>query len=116
MIHLDAQVTMMRADVARMMAHDGDVARFGDNLFVDLDLSEANLPPGTLIAIGTTLVVVTDKPHSGCARFEARAGGPALEMTRDARWRNLRLRGINVRVVEEGEVANGDGIVVHRVR
>src|SRR4051812_40918763 len=66
---LQAQVTMMRADVAHLMATDGNISRLGDNLFVELDLSAQNLPAGTRLRIGTVLLEVTPKPHTGCKKF-----------------------------------------------
>jgi MOSC domain-containing protein YiiM len=80
----------------------------GDQLIVDFDLSEANCPAGTQLAIGTAVIEVTTKPHNGCAKFADRYGIEA------ARWINsrkdLRLRGICAVVVEPGEVSTGDTI------
>lgn len=111
---LAAQVTLMRADVAALMAADGDIVRFGDNLFVHLDLSEQNLPAGTRLHIGSAVLELTSKPHTGCKKFLARAGTAALAMTRDPRWLADRLRGIHARVLQAGEVANGDVVRVER--
>ena len=81
----------------------------GDQLFVDLDLSPENLPPGSRLQIGTSVIEVTAKPHTGCAKFTARFG---IEATR---WINshkdLRLRGICAIVAEPGTVSPGDPIV-----
>jgi MOSC domain-containing protein YiiM len=80
----------------------------GDQLIVDFDLSEANCPSGTRLAVGTSIIEVTAKPHNGCAKFADRYGIDA------ARWINsrkdLRLRGICAVVVEAGTVAPGDTI------
>ena len=80
----------------------------GDQLIVDFDLSAANAPAGTRLGIGTAVIEVTEKPHSGCAKFADRFGIDA------ARWINsrkdLRLRGICAIVVEAGTVAVGDDI------
>jgi MOSC domain-containing protein YiiM len=111
---LEAQVTAMRADVARLLEPPDGIPAFGDNLFLDLDLSEPNLPPGTLIAVGSALCVVTAKPHTGCRKFAERAGREALEWTKDPAWRAARLRGIHLRVVEAGEVGAGDAVEVRR--
>jgi MOSC domain-containing protein YiiM len=108
----ECQVTVMRADVAHLFARDGDIARFGDNLFVDLDLSEANLPAGSVLAIGGARCVVTAKPHLGCAKFALRAGDAALRFTVQEASRALRLRGVHLRVLVPGEVRPGDAIVV----
>ena len=41
----------------------------GDQLIVDFDLSVDNLPPGTRLRVGTAVIEVTAKPHTGCAKF-----------------------------------------------
>ena len=44
-------------------------------LYLDLDLSHANLPTGSRIQIGESAVIeVTAKPHNGCAKFHRRFG------------------------------------------
>ena len=77
----------------------------GDQLIVDFDLSEANCPAGTRLAVGAAVIEVTTKPHNGCAKFVDRFGIDA------ARWINsrtdLRLRGLCAVVVEPGTVASG---------
>lgn len=110
----DAQVTVMRADVAHMMRPGQDIACLGDNLFVDLDLSEANLPIGSRLHIGGTICEVTPKPHTGCRKFEVRAGRDARELTRLPELVPLRLRGLHLRVRQEGEIRLGDLIRVER--
>ena len=45
----------------------------GDQLFVDLDLSGANLPRGSRLAIGTAIIEVTAVPHTGCKKFSSRS-------------------------------------------
>jgi hypothetical protein len=81
----------------------------GDQLIVDFDLSADNLPAGTRLRVGTAVIEVTTKPHTGCAKFSARFGTDA------ARWVNsrkdLRLRGICAIVVAPGTVSPGDAIV-----
>lgn len=111
---IEAQVTMMRADIAELMAVDGDIARFGDNLFVALDLSADSLPAGSRLGIGTAVAEVTAKPHTGCSKFKARAGADALALTKAEGFEHLRLRGVHLRVIADGEVRNGDAIVVMR--
>jgi MOSC domain-containing protein YiiM len=80
----------------------------GDQLIVDFDLSEANCPAGTRLAVGAAVIEVTAKPHHGCAKFADRYGIDA------ARWINsrkdLRLRGLCAVVIEPGTVAPGDTI------
>ncbi len=111
---IDAQITVMRIDVARLFASGQPLSLFGDNLLVDLDISVANLPAGSRLRLGAALLEVTPEPHTGCIKFRQRFGGDALRLTADRRFRDLRLRGIYTKVVEGGEVAPGDPIEVLR--
>jgi len=82
----------------------------GDNLIVDLDLHENNLPPGTRLRIGPALVEVTDFAHTGCGKFERRYGKAALDLANSPEGSAMRLRGLFVRVIHGGEVQIGDKI------
>lgn len=86
----------------------------GDQVYVDLDLSEENLPAGTLLALGSAVLEVTAKPHTGCHKFRARFGGGALRFVNTGAGGQLRLRGINTRVVQPGVAAVGDAVLVKR--
>jgi len=108
------QLAIMRADVAHLIANGQPPALFGDNLLVQLDLSEDNLPTGTILRIGTARCVVSAEPHNGCNRFAQRFGLAALALTADKRWRNDHLRGIYLTVITAGEVGPGDAIVVEQ--
>jgi MOSC domain-containing protein YiiM len=108
----DAQVTVMGARAAALFADGSDHAAWawaGDQLYVDLDLSVDNLPPRTRLAVGESAVVeVTEEPHLGCGKFIKRYGVDALKFVNSATGRAMRLRGLNARVVEPGEVRRGD--------
>jgi MOSC domain-containing protein YiiM len=106
------QVAMMRADVAHLIANGQHGALFGDNLLVDLDLSEAHLPAGSRLRLGTAICEVSAKPHGPCQQFSRRFGKAALGLVVDKRWRSERLRGVYLRVVERGVVGPGDAIEV----
>ena len=108
----DAQLTLMSARVVDLVA-DGNRERWalaGDQLYVDFDISVANLPPGTRLAVGSAVVEVTPEPHTGCAKFHARFGGDAHRFVNTKQHRHLRLRGLNAKVIEPGTVAGGDEI------
>jgi hypothetical protein len=109
-----AQLTLMNARSAALVA-GGDRERWvlaGDQLYVDLDLSYRNVPPGTLLRIGEQAVVeVTDEPHRGCGKFSARFGVDAMKLVNSAVGRELNMRGINTRVVAGGVVRLGDPVV-----
>jgi len=106
------QITVMRHDVASLLANGQPPELAGDNLFVDLDLSDANLPAGTRLRVGAALVEVTPEPHNGCAKFRARFGTDGLAFVQAKETRHLNLRGIHFRVIESGEVAVGSEITV----
>ena len=108
---LDAQITLMNARVARIVAANGTPAHMaGDNFQVDLDLSEEALPVGTRLRLGEALLEVSPVPHTGCKKFKERFGMEALVWVND--HKDLRLRGVNCRVVEGGAVAVGDTVAV----
>ena len=109
--HPDMALTLMNARFARLLA--GEPHRWalaGDQLYVDLDLSTANLPPGTRLSVGEAVVEITDQPHTGCAKFRRRFGADALRYVNAPEGRRLNLRGVNARVLEGGRVAVGDVI------
>lgn len=106
-----AQLTLMNARVAEAVARTRERwALAGDQLYVDLDLSATNLPPGTRLAIGSAEIEVSDKPHNGCAKFRARYGEDALRFVNSEVGKALHLRGINATVVRSGRVHAGDDI------
>jgi len=106
-----AQVTLMSARAAELIAGEREHWPLaGDQLFVDLDLSGANLPPGTRLAIGSAMVEVTDMPHLGCGKFTKRFGHEARAFVNSPNGVALNLRGINTRVVQSGTVRRGDAV------
>jgi hypothetical protein len=109
--HPDTQLNVINARFSRLVAVDaGRRALAGDQLHLDLDLSEANLPAGTRLALGSALIEVTPPPHTGCAKFAARFGGDAIKFVNSPNGRALRLRGLNARVVIAGTVRAGDTV------
>ena len=105
--HPDMQLTIMNARVIDLVAQGKDRWPLaGDQLYVDLDLSDANLPAGTRLAIGSAVVEVTAVPHTGCRKFMARFGRDAVKFVN---WSpELHYRGINAKVVEQGTIRVGD--------
>jgi MOSC domain-containing protein YiiM len=107
----DAQLTLMNVRAAEAIAGSAEQRPLaGDQLYVDLDLSIDNLPAGTQLAVGDAVVEVTPEPHTGCAKFSARFGTEALKFVNKSPGRELRLRGVNARVVTPGTVRAGDTI------
>jgi hypothetical protein len=107
--HPDYQINIMNSRSAALVAQHSDrwpIA--GDQLYVDLNLGGENLPVGTRLAIGSSVLEVTSPPHTGCAKFMARFGRDATLFVNSREGRELNLRGINARVVKSGTIRVGD--------
>ncbi len=108
---VDRQLTLMNSRMIDVLARTRDRWPLaGDQFFVDLDLSDENLPAGTLLTLGSAMVEVTAAPHTGCAKFIQRFGLEGHRFVNSEQGRALNLRGINARVVEAGEVRQGEAI------
>ena len=105
------QLTVMNTRVIALLAQD---QRFwplaGDQLYVDLDLSLANLPAGTRLAIGSAVIQASPEPHTGCRKFRARYGIDAVRFVGSAVGKELQLRGINASVMVGGTIRVGDAV------
>jgi MOSC domain-containing protein YiiM len=107
----DAQICMMMSECIRAIA--GDKANWppaGDNFFIDMDLTPANMPPGTAFAIGSAKFAVTELPHNGCQSFIERYGHGACLFVNTGIGKVHRLRGIYARVTRNGTVSVGDTV------
>jgi MOSC domain-containing protein YiiM len=107
--HLYAQITVMNARATELLAGTEDRwALAGDQLYVDFDLSDDNLPPGTRLAIGSAIIEVSAEPHTGCKKFSSRFGVEAMKFVNSPEGKRLHLRGINTKVVQGGTIRVGD--------
>jgi hypothetical protein len=105
----ERQVTVMNARVAELVAGGPDrMPLAGDQLYVDLDLSQDTLPAGSLLLVGQAVLRVSEVPHLGCAKFVERFGAEAMRFVNSRTGRQLRLRGMNTQVVVPGTVRLGD--------
>ena len=112
----ERQVTVMNARTAELVAGGMDrMPLAGDQIYVDLDLSVANLPAGSLLSVGEAVLAVSDVPHLGCAKFVERFGAEAMRFVNSRQGRQLRLRGMNTRVVQPGLVRPGDVVTRRQV-
>jgi len=106
-----AQLTVMGHRMVSVLATDpGTQALAGDQLYVDLDLSVENLPAGTRLAVGDAVIEVSAKPHTGCAKFTRRFGDDAVAFVNSETGHELRLRGLNARVITGGTIRPGDKV------
>ncbi len=109
--HPEMQLNLMNARVAALLARTaGRWALAGDQLYVDFDLSEENLPAGTRLAIGEAVIEITAVPHTGCAKFMHRFGAPALKFVNSPTGKAQRWRGVNAKIVTPGAIRTGDAV------
>lgn len=105
------QVTLMNARILRLISGGEErMPLAGDNLVVDLDLSESNIPPGQRLSVGEVVVEVTDVPHNGCGSFLERYGRDAVKFVNSPEGKRMHLRGLHAKVVRAGVVRVGDEV------
>ena len=110
--HPDMQLNIIGARAVDLVARDRSRWPLaGDQLVIDLDLSGANLAPGTRLAIGSAVIEVTAQPHTGCVKFVERFGAEAHQFVNSPVGRELNLRGINAKVVTPGTIRVGDPVI-----
>jgi MOSC domain-containing protein YiiM len=106
------QVAAMDWRIATLLAGGQALELFGDQLFLDLDLSTSALPSGTFLGVGAAVLMVTDEPHVGCGKFARRFGREALAWTARAELTERRLRGVYLQVILGGAIEVGDPVRV----
>ena len=107
--HPEMQINIMNARAIALVAQSDDRWPLaGDQLYVDLDLIDENLPVGTRLALGSAVIEVTAEPHTGCRKFSERFGVDATRFVNSKEGRRLHLRGINAKVVQSGTIRVGD--------
>jgi len=107
--NLKSQITLMNARTVALLAQSEDRWTLaGDQLYVDMDLSDENLSAGTRLALGSAVVEVTDEPHTGCKKFAMRYGTDATKFVNSREGKRLHLRGINARVIQSGTIQVGN--------
>ncbi len=107
----DGQLNVMNARTIALIAQDRERWPLaGDQLYIDMDLSAENLPPGSRLALGTAVIEITAKPHTGCKKFVQRFGTDATKFVNSAAGKELHLRGINAKVIQAGIIRVGDRV------
>jgi hypothetical protein len=105
----EAQITLMNSRVIDLITNDKkDWQWAGDQLFVDMDLSIENLAPHSRIQVGSVILEISATPHTGCKKFSSRFGVEALEFISTPLGKSLRMRGVNAKVIQAGEIKVGD--------
>ena len=105
----NAQITVMNARAIELLAQEAEHWPLaGDQLYIDIDLSDENLPPGTYLAIGSAIIEVSAVPHTGCKKFSARFGVEAMKFVNSPEGKRLHLRGINTKIIQPGIIRVGD--------
>jgi MOSC domain-containing protein YiiM len=105
------QITIMNARAIALLAQSEERwSLAGDQLYVDMDLSDDNIPPGTQLAIGSAILEVSSEPHTGCKKFSSRFGVEAMKFVNSPEGKRLHLRGINTKVVHSGIIRVGDTV------
>jgi len=111
--HPEMQIAIMNARVIQAVTQKPERWPLaGDQLFVDLDLSQENLQAGMQLAIGSAVLEITPRLHTGCQKFTERFGGAAIRWVNSPGGRQQRLRGMYARVVQPGRICAGDAILV----
>ena len=106
------QVSVLPSRVLDLVWRERDrVAHPGDNIVVDMNLSEENLPVGTLLSVGTAILRISDVPNDGCVKWKVRQGKAAYKWIAEPSQAPLRLRGLFCSVEQDGVVRLGDSIV-----
>lgn len=80
----------------------------GDTIIADIDTSEANMPIGQRLTIGTSVIEVTDYFNDGCVKWKVRNGAAAKAWIVEPDHIKYRLRGVLCKVVQAGVIAKTD--------
>lgn len=107
--HPGIQVCILQKRVLDLVWRDREgTVHPGDTFVVDMDLSEANLPAGQILTVGTARLRVSEVFNDACVKWKARYGAAAKAWINRPENRPLRLRGILCAVERDGVIRLGD--------
>jgi hypothetical protein len=113
--HPGIQVSILPRRVLDLVWRDRETQLHpGDTFVCDLDTSEANLPEGQLLAVGSAILRVSEVFNDGCAKWKVRYGEAAYNWVRAPEHQHLRLRGVLCSVETDGVIRLGDILRVLR--
>lgn len=113
--HPGIQVSILPRRVLDLVWREGDeTVSPGDTFVADLDMTEANLPEGQLLAVGTAVLRVSDVFNGSCAKWKVRYGADAYDWARAPEHKHLRLRGVLCSIEQDGVIRLGDRVQVLR--
>ncbi len=106
------QVSILPTRVCDLVWRDREATPHpGDTIVADMDMSEANMPAGTLLRAGTAVLRVSDVFNDGCVKWKARYGAAAKAWIVAPGHPELRLRGVLCEIVEDGVVTLQDRVL-----
>lgn len=107
--HPEMQLNIMNSRAVSLIAATKERWQLaGDQLYIDMDLSGENLPPGSRLQMGSAIIEITAIPHNGCKKFTERFGIDAVKFVNSETGKQLHLRGLNAKVVKAGTIKTGD--------
>ena len=83
----------------------------GDTIITDMDFSEANLPTGSLLKVGETILEVSDYFNNACGKWHQRYGQAAYDWINISENIPMRLRGVLCKVIQGGKIVLGDRLI-----
>lgn len=113
--HPGIQVSILPRRVLDLVWRDREATVSpGDTFVCDLDMTEANLPEGQLLSVGTAVLRVSEVFNGSCAKWKVRYGTDAYDWARAPGHKHLRLRGILCSIEQDGVIRLGDRVRVLR--
>ena len=107
--HPEMQLNIMNSRCINLIAqHKERWQLAGDQLFIDINLTDYNLPTGSQLSLGEAIIEITAIPHNGCKKFTERYGLDAVKFVNSPIGKELHLRGVNAKVIKAGTIKVGD--------